>query len=141
MSRELRCRLSAKGSTLAVLLACCIISPACSESPQTPAPLPPGGAARENVVEEKPPKKAKDGFADIEAFQRAKRDALAQGVEWLLIGIWVPLIVGALVFFILYFVPKEIPSARPFDKTRDRKKPAEPPPTGSSQQREEGHWL
>ena len=140
MSRELRCRLSAQKGALAVLLICCVVSPACSENSQTPAPLPPGGAAPEIVEEEKPPKKANDGFADIEEFQRGQREALAKGAEWLVIGIWVPIAVGALVFFILYIIPKDIPSARPFDKTRDRKKPAEPPPSGSSSQREEGRW-
>jgi hypothetical protein len=141
MSRELRCRLSAQKGALAVLLICCVVSPACSENSQTPAPLPPGGAAPEIVEEEKPPNKAKDGFAEIEEFKRKQREGLAKGAEWLLIGIWVPIVVGVLVFFILYMTPTEIPSARPFDKTRDRKKAPEPPPSGSSSQREEGRWL
>lgn len=72
----------------------------------------------------------KEDFGGVETFKKAQRDGLAQGVRWALIGVWIPIVVAIIVAIILLYTPRDIPSAKPFNKQRERKKKSDlPPPT------------
>lgn len=59
----------------------------------------------------------------IESYQRA----FAEVKRWLMIGFGTLLGMGVLIFIILLYNPREIPSSRPFDPKKDRVKPISRP--------------
>ena len=141
MSRDLRKAFPSATPAAIALLLCCL-SQSCSRSSLMQVQPPPGSAVPTAPVveaDDEPPERDRDIEAIVRV-RRMQRSALAEGARWSLYLVWTPIIVGALVFILLYFTPSHLPSVRPFDKTRDRKKQSGNP-QGSERHEEDGLWM
>lgn len=89
----------------------------CNSPTSTVPTSPPGTADRDDSNERESglPKESRE-------LRERQRKALAEGARWILVGVFVPMIVGAIVFIILFLTPTSIPSSRPFDPKRDRRR-------------------
>ena len=76
-----------------------------------------------STLESKPEPARPDSIPEIELLRCAYRDALKEVWRFSLIGVLISLGCMAIVAFVLIYQPREIPSAKPFDPARERRRP------------------